>query len=227
MAIIQAPGMVSTHAHTTRPATPQRTADSRRVAPTPTMAPVIVCVVDTGMPAWDVKNSVTAAADSAATPPTGCSLVICEPIVFTIRQPPVSVPRAIAVWADEHDPQRHLGVAGQVAGADQHGEDDAHRLLGVVAAVAEAEGGGRGQLARPEPPVEPIDVAVAGATAHSRPIMRISPRARPISGDRMMNTPILRRPSEISTPKPPLATAAPAMPPTGRATSSSAGRGRT
>ena len=102
--------MVSTQAHTTRPATPQRTADSRRLAPTPTMAPVMVCVVDTGMPAADVKNSVAAAADSAATPPTGWSRVIFEPIVFTMRQPPVSVPSAMAVWADEHDPERHVGV---------------------------------------------------------------------------------------------------------------------
>src|SRR5215203_1093700 len=95
-----AAGMVRIQAQTTRPATPQRTADRRRVAPTPTMAPVIVCVVETGMPAYDVANSVTAAADSAATPPTGCSRVMREPIVFTIRQPPVRVPRAIAVWAE-------------------------------------------------------------------------------------------------------------------------------
>ena len=40
-----AAGIVSTHAHTICRATPQRTADSRRVAPTPTIAPVIVCVV--------------------------------------------------------------------------------------------------------------------------------------------------------------------------------------
>ena len=38
--------------------------------------------------------------------------------------------------------------------------------------------------------------------------------ARPMSGDSMMKTPILRRPSEMSTPKPALATAAPAIPPT-------------
>ena len=31
-------------------ATPQRTAEVRRAAPTPTMAPVMVWVVDTGMP---------------------------------------------------------------------------------------------------------------------------------------------------------------------------------
>ena len=95
----KAPGIVSTQAHTTRPATPQRTAERRRAAPTPTMAPVMVWVVDTGMPAAEVKNSVAAAADSAATPPAGWSRVIFEPIVFTIRQPPVSVPRPIAVWA--------------------------------------------------------------------------------------------------------------------------------
>ena len=41
-----------------------------------------------------------------------------------------------------------------------------------------------------------------------------SPRARPVSGDRMMNTPILRSPSAISTCPPAFATAAPAMPPT-------------
>ena len=44
----KAAGIVKTHAQTIWPATPQRTADSRRVAPTPTMAPVIACVVLTG-----------------------------------------------------------------------------------------------------------------------------------------------------------------------------------
>jgi hypothetical protein len=32
------------------PATPQRTAEPAGAEPTPTMAPVMVCVVDTGMP---------------------------------------------------------------------------------------------------------------------------------------------------------------------------------
>ena len=36
---------------------------------------------------------------TAAIPPIGCSLVMREPIVFTMRQPPVSVPRPMAVWA--------------------------------------------------------------------------------------------------------------------------------
>ena len=161
MAISQAPGMVRIQAHTTRPATPQRTADSRRLAPTPTMPPVIVCVVDTGMPACDVKNNVAAAADSAAIPPTGWSRVIFEPIVLTIRQPPVSVPERDRDVGRQHHPQRDVGAGRQVTRRDEHGEDHAHRLLGVVATVAEAERGGREQLPDPEAAVEPVDVAVA------------------------------------------------------------------
>ena len=45
-------GIVNTHAHTICPATPQRTADKRRVDPTPMIAPVIVCVVLTGTPRY-------------------------------------------------------------------------------------------------------------------------------------------------------------------------------
>ena len=43
--------MVSTQAHTMRWATPHFTALSRFVAPTPMIAPVMVWVVETGMPA--------------------------------------------------------------------------------------------------------------------------------------------------------------------------------
>ena len=43
-------GMVSTQAQTMVPAMPQRTAETFCAVPTPTMAPVMVCVVDTGMP---------------------------------------------------------------------------------------------------------------------------------------------------------------------------------
>ena len=91
-----AAGMVSTQAQTMRPATPQRTADSRRVEPTPTIAPVIVCVVLTGTPKRVAVNSEIAPAVSAANPPTGCSRVIFDPIVWMMRQPPDSVPSAIA-----------------------------------------------------------------------------------------------------------------------------------
>ena len=43
-------GMVMIHAMTMLPATPQRTAEVPLVVPTPMMAPVMVCVVETGMP---------------------------------------------------------------------------------------------------------------------------------------------------------------------------------
>ena len=45
-----APGKVSTHAPTMLPATLQRTAESRFVAPTPMMDAVMVCVVEIGAP---------------------------------------------------------------------------------------------------------------------------------------------------------------------------------
>ena len=75
----------------------QLTADMRLAEPTPTMAPVMVWVVLTGMPSNEAKNSVAAAALSAHTPPIGCSRVSLVPIVRTIRQPPNIVPSAIAV----------------------------------------------------------------------------------------------------------------------------------
>ena len=90
-------GIVSTHAQIIDPATPQRTAVSRLVAPTPITAPVIVCVVLTGMPANEAPMIEMAAAVSAQKPPMGCSLVIFVPRVLTIRQPPAMVPKAINV----------------------------------------------------------------------------------------------------------------------------------
>ena len=50
-------GMVNIHAHTIRVATPQRTPDSRCVVPTPIIAPVMVWVVLTGIPANAVPLS--------------------------------------------------------------------------------------------------------------------------------------------------------------------------
>ena len=80
-AIKAAIGIVNIQAHTILRATPHLTADNLRVAPTPMIAPVIVCVVDTGMPANVAPNSVTAPAVSAQNPLTGLSFVILDPIV--------------------------------------------------------------------------------------------------------------------------------------------------
>src|SRR5207244_10747681 len=93
-------GIVRIHAQTMRLATPQRTAESLVVAPTPTIAPVMVWVVLTGIPKKDARITVIPPAVSAQNPPTGLSFVIRVPIVFTILQPPDNVPNAIAACAD-------------------------------------------------------------------------------------------------------------------------------
>ena len=89
-------GMVSIHAHKRLTVTPHLTALSLLVAPTPMMEPVIVCVVLTGMPICSVMNKVRAPEVSAQTPSSGFTLVILVPIVFTIFQPPLNVPKPIA-----------------------------------------------------------------------------------------------------------------------------------
>ena len=71
------------------PATPQRTADSRRVAPTPMIEVVVMCVVETG-----TANTVAVAIMTpeatvwAAKPPAGVSWMIRRPSVRMIRKPP-------------------------------------------------------------------------------------------------------------------------------------------
>ena len=95
-----AAGIVRTHAQTILPATRHFTADSRVVDPTPAIAPVIVCVVETGIPINVAANKVIEPAVSAQKPPTGRSFVIFDPIVWTIRQPPDNVPSAIAACAN-------------------------------------------------------------------------------------------------------------------------------
>ena len=89
-------GIVSTQAQTTCRAMPQRTAESRRTAPTPTIAPIIVWVVLTGIPNRADVKSETAAADSAHAPLYGRSWVTFIPIVLTIRHPPAMVPKLMA-----------------------------------------------------------------------------------------------------------------------------------
>ena len=88
--------MVMIHAQMMLMVKPHLTADRRFVRPTPMIDPVIVWVVDTGMPKYWVKNKVIAPAVSALTPSRGVILVIRDPIVFTILHPPDMVPKAIA-----------------------------------------------------------------------------------------------------------------------------------
>ena len=70
------------------PATPQRTADSRLVAPTSMIADVIVRVVEIGQPSCEVTKSTVLAVVSAAKPSGGPRWITRRPRVRMIRQPP-------------------------------------------------------------------------------------------------------------------------------------------
>ena len=89
--------MVKIHAQTMLPAKPQRTDDAFMVEPAPKIAPVMVWVVETGTPIAVAVNKVIAPPVSAQKPLTGLSLANYCPMVFTMRQPPNMVPKAIAV----------------------------------------------------------------------------------------------------------------------------------
>src|SRR5258708_12572022 len=101
-------GIVKLHAQTLFPATPQRTAETLRVEPTPTIAPVMVCVVETGMPKALARNSVIAPPTSAQKPCTGFNFAMRSPIVFTLRHPPIMVPHPLAT---HHNTPTHASPA--------------------------------------------------------------------------------------------------------------------
>ena len=95
MAIRAAAGIVVSQAITMLPATFQRTAFRRFVAPTPMMAEVIVWVVEIGaLRTSALKYSTELATISAAKPSAGPRSMILRPRVRMMRQPPAYVPAA-------------------------------------------------------------------------------------------------------------------------------------
>ena len=90
-------GIVKIHAQTILIVTCHLTEETLLAAPTPATAPVITCVVETGTPRWVAMKMLAALAVSAQKPSIGLSFTIFWPMVLTIRQPPVKVPKAIAV----------------------------------------------------------------------------------------------------------------------------------
>jgi len=70
------------------PATPQRTAEKRRVAPTPMIEDEMTCVVDTGSPYWALPSMTALATVCAAKPLAGVSWMMRRPSVRMMRQPP-------------------------------------------------------------------------------------------------------------------------------------------
>jgi len=88
-------GKVNIQAETISAPTPHLTADSLRVAPTPMIAVLMVCVVLRGIPKVEASIMTRPEAVSAAKPWTGFSFVIPIPIVRMILHPPQAVPTPI------------------------------------------------------------------------------------------------------------------------------------
>ena len=114
----------------------------------------MVCVVETGIPSSVAANSMIEPPVSAQQPCIGVSRVIFEPIVFTMRQPPASVPSRHRELTGQHHPERHVELRSHVALRIEQDRDDAHGLLGIVAAVPERIERGRDEL---RPAEEAID----------------------------------------------------------------------
>ena len=113
-------GIVSSHAQTMRVATPQRTADSRLVDPTPTIAPVMACVVLTGMLKCVAVNSATARARLGSEPANWLQLRDFR--AHRVDDAPAAGERAEpnrGVRGHLH-PQRDV-KRGDVARAEEHG----------------------------------------------------------------------------------------------------------
>ena len=145
-AITAAAGMVRIQAQTMLVAMPQRTALKRWMVPTPAIEPRDdVRGGDRLVNGQVAKRMEMAAAVSAQKPLRGLSRVRRPPMVCTMRQPPLSVPRAMAAWAARITQTGTLKIL-QITGGHQHAGDDPHRLLRVVGAVRKAERRRRDQL---------------------------------------------------------------------------------
>jgi hypothetical protein len=137
------------------------------------MAPVMVWVVDTGMPSWVAMKMASEPPVSAQKPPNGTQLG--EPHAHGLHDPPTTRHGAEAHGsvARQNDPQRKLGAGGKGLAqhplrVEQHG-DDSHGLLGIVAAMVEAEGRGRQKLQATKPLVDParrLSAQQPGASNH-------------------------------------------------------------
>src|ERR1700674_1860644 len=146
-----AQGMVRIQATTMFSATPQRTAESLLTAPTPIIAPVMVCVVETGTPSSVARKRVIAPPVSAQNPPHGTQFGDLHSHRLDDTPTAEQGSQCHRRLAGEHDPQRYMKLRSALThGKQQHG-NDTHRLLRVVAAMAEAieRGGDELQAAKP------------------------------------------------------------------------------
>jgi hypothetical protein len=181
--------MVSTHAQTIRAAIPQRTADSRRVVPTPTIAPVIVWVVETGMPSPGRQVQRERRGRLGCEPAD--RLERGDAVAQYLHDAPSARQRAErdGGMRRQDDPQRHgkvpVGVELEVPGAHQQRGDDAHGLPRVVAAVPRLKAAADNSCRRRNSPS-------TFPTLVRRKVQRLisirpKPSTSPITGDSGMN----------------------------------------
>ena len=121
------------------------------------MAPVMVCVVDTGMPSAGGEEQRHRAAGLGAE--AAHRLELGDALAHRLDDAPAAEQRAQAdgeIAAPDHPGWRHRRRSPpRVAGGDQQHPDDADRLLRVVAAVAERIQARRDELQAAEPVVHP------------------------------------------------------------------------
>jgi hypothetical protein len=130
--------MVSTHALTMFAATPERTALTLWTDPTPAMAPVMTCVVETPAPAAVARRIEVAPAVSAQNPPLGFNFVIREPTGMHNAPTAEQCSERDCRVGGEDDPKRD-GEALQITGGDQHARYDSHCLLRIIRSMRVAE----------------------------------------------------------------------------------------
>src|SRR5438094_8750843 len=109
-------GIVTIQASTMLAPTPQRTADSLRLAPTPITDPVITCVVLTGRPIRVAAWMTLAPINCADMPVAGSGLRLVQPTERQKRQARAQVPNAIG-RADSPTTQSGTRSLGRRAGA--------------------------------------------------------------------------------------------------------------
>src|SRR6185369_10770355 len=203
--------MVNIHAHTMDPATPQRTAENFCADPTPTMAPVMVCVVETGTPRLVARKRVAAPLAEAQKPPTGRSLVMRMPMVRTMRHPPSKVPSAMAAWQAS---TTHSGR--ESVPEDRSAAINSIQIMPMVFwasllpcprlyNAAETYCAERNQRSTRR--------GVERENIHDMASMSRMASAKPSAGDSKIAAEVLTNPLATSVPVPPLATAAPPRPP--------------
>ena len=170
------------------------------VAPTPTIAPVMVWVVDTGMPRPVARNSVIAPDSLGAE--AADRLELGDALPHRLHDAPAAEQRAQADRrrSRRRPPRSAPGRRSPVyAGGDQQHPDDADGLLRVVAAVAEAVERRRRR-------------AAAGGTSgrrgsasmrtkiHETASISSEPSRKPSSGEMTMNATVFRKPAGIERP---------------------------